>query len=115
MSFIEKVGLQLYSVRDEAEKDFLGTLEKVAAMGYKAVEFAGYFNTPAEVLKETLDRLSLTPISAHVAKELLRDDLDNVIAYYKSLGTKCIVLPWASADTIEDVKDTAELLNSIAP
>ena len=45
MNFLEKVGLQLYTVRDEAKKDFLGTLEKVATIGYRAVEFAGFFDT----------------------------------------------------------------------
>lgn len=115
MSFIEKVGLQLYSVRDEAEKDFLGTLEKVAEIGYRAVEFAGYFNTPAQELKKTLDKLSLTPISAHTDADLLRNDIENVIKYNKAIGVKYIVLPWAKADTIEDVKETVDLLNSIAP
>ena len=35
------VGLQLYTVRDECAKDFVGTLKKVAEMGYKGVELAG--------------------------------------------------------------------------
>ena len=38
-----KYGLQMYSVRDAAEKDLLGTLEKVAALGYHYAEFAGFF------------------------------------------------------------------------
>ena len=37
-----KIALQLYSIKDEMEKDFMGTLEKVAKMGYQGVEFAGY-------------------------------------------------------------------------
>ena len=41
-------GVQLYTVRTELEKDFDGTLAKVAAIGFTEVEFAGYFNqTPA--------------------------------------------------------------------
>ena len=47
---IPQVGMQLYTVRTELEKDFAGTLAKVAAIGYKEVEFAGYFNhTPQQV------------------------------------------------------------------
>lgn len=115
MSFISKVGLQLYSIKDETSKDFLGTLEKVAAIGYKNVEFAGFFDTPAEVLKKTLDKLSLTPVSSHVSKDLLRNDLDNVIAYHKTIGVKYIVLPWSKTDSLDEVKNTAELLNNIAP
>ena len=36
-------GLQLYSVRDMAEKDFEGTLKAVADLGYEFVEPAGFF------------------------------------------------------------------------
>ena len=42
-----KVGLQLYSVRDDMEKDFYGTLKKVKEIGYDYVEFAGYFGHSA--------------------------------------------------------------------
>lgn len=115
MKFDEKIGLQLYSVKEEAGKDFFGTLEKVAAMGYSNVEFAGFFNTPADALKSELDKLSLKAVSSHVDRSLLLDDLDSVIEYHKKLGTKYIVLPWSKTDTLDDVKETAELLNNMAP
>ena len=60
------VALQLYTLRDQTEKDFLGTNRKVAEMGYTAVEFAGYYNTPASELKAVLDELKLEAPSAHV-------------------------------------------------
>lgn len=115
MSFIEKVGLQLYTVRDEAEKDFLGTLEKVAGMGYKGVEFAGFFNTPARELKEVLEKLSLIPVASHTPVELLKDDLDSVIEYNKEIGTRAIICPWTKIDSYEDVVEVAELMNTVAP
>ncbi|MBR6768232.1 MAG: hypothetical protein IKM34_01945 [Clostridia bacterium] len=40
--------IQLYSLRDTTPKDLNGTLEKVSALGYKAVEFAGFFNHTAD-------------------------------------------------------------------
>ncbi|MFJ7936103.1 hypothetical protein [Sporosarcina sp. NPDC096371] len=49
-----QIGLQLWSIREEVEKDLLGMLEKVAAMGYSAVQFAGFFNHPAEEVKRKL-------------------------------------------------------------
>ena len=56
---LEKVGLQLYTVRTVLEKDFEGTLAHVAEIGYKEVEFAGYFgHSPADV-KAILDRHGL--------------------------------------------------------
>lgn len=115
MSFTDKIGLQLYTIREETDKDFLGTLEKVAAMGYKNVEFAGFFNTPADLLKDALMRLSLTPVSSHVGMNLLRSEADSLIAYHKAIGTKYIIVPWSKTDTLDEVKEIADLLNNMAP
>src|SRR5512142_3076412 len=60
------VALQLYTVRDELAKDFPGTLEKVAKMGYAGVEFAGYGGLSASDLKGHLERLGLMPVGSHV-------------------------------------------------
>ena len=44
------IALQVYSVRDDLEKDFYGTLKKVKELGYDGVEFAGlYGNAPADI------------------------------------------------------------------
>jgi sugar phosphate isomerase/epimerase len=115
MSFLDKVSLQLYTVREEAAKDFIGTIEKVAEIGYKGVEFAGFFDTPATELKAALDRLSLVPVASHTPLQLLKDDLDHVLAYNKEIGAKYIVCPFARIDTWEELNELAELLNRISP
>ena len=51
---IERLGMQLYTVRDAMAKDFDGTLAKVAALGYKEVEFAGYFDKTPQQVKAAL-------------------------------------------------------------
>ena len=48
-------GLQMYSVRDFTEKDLLGKIKKVAEIGYKYIEFAGFFGNSAEDVKAALD------------------------------------------------------------
>ena len=50
------IALQMFSLRDESEKDFVGTLKKVADMGYDGIEFAGYRGLSAEELKKVLNR-----------------------------------------------------------
>ena len=35
------IALQLYSIKDETEKNFSRSLEKVSQIGYNGVEFAG--------------------------------------------------------------------------
>ena len=100
---MSKLAVQLYTVREEAGKDFIGTLEKIAALGYEGVEFAGFFDIPANVLKNQLDRLGLTPVGSHTSIEQLVDHLDEVITYNKTIGNSNIVCPWS------EVKDEESL------
>lgn len=114
------VGLQLYTLRDQTEKDFLGTIRKVAEMGYKAVEFAGYYNTPAKDLKALLDELGLEAPSAHVGlnfgdPDKIEGDLAEQIEYAKEIGLKYIVTPWAPLPenpTEDDVDHLASILEA---
>ena len=55
-----KLGLQLYSVREDMEKDMDSALAQVKAMGYDYVEFAGYFGHTAEEVKAMLDPMLVT-------------------------------------------------------
>ena len=71
---IPRLGMQLYTVRTELEKDFDGTLAKVAGIGYKEVEFAGYFNHTPQQVQDTLKRLGLTSPSAHIDYPSLTGD-----------------------------------------
>src|SRR5579863_3251248 len=65
---IKKVGLQLYTVRGELKKDFDGTIEKVAATGYKEVEFFGgqYGGHSPKDVRALLDKNGLASPSAHI-------------------------------------------------
>jgi sugar phosphate isomerase/epimerase len=107
------VALQLYTVRDELAKDFLGTLERVAGMGYIGVEFAGYGGIAAGPLKGHLERLGLMPVGSHVDLALLQKDLDSVIAFNAELGNPYIVCPWAEIKDAAGVERYAGLFNAI--
>jgi hypothetical protein len=63
---IKNVGVQLYTVRTDLEKDFDGTLAKVAAIGYKEVEFAGYFGHTPQQVRDALKKHGLTSPAAHL-------------------------------------------------
>ncbi len=105
------IALQLYTVRDETEKDFIGTLEKVAAMGYKGVEFAGFGNIPAKEMKATLDRLGLKAAGSHTGIDLIKEKLEDVIEYNLEIGNKYVICPWAPFKTKEDYVEAARLFN----
>ncbi len=88
------IALQLYSVRDYMERDFEGTVKKVAELGYEGVEFAGLFGrTPAEV-KAVCEKNGIVPLSAHVPFDDMRKDPAGVAAAYAEIGVKCVVIPW---------------------
>ncbi|MDO3409505.1 sugar phosphate isomerase/epimerase [Saccharibacillus sp. CPCC 101409] len=89
-----KVGLQLYTVREEMEKDFRGTLEKVAGLGYKGVEFHTFFGRPAEEVKSLLDELGLKALGTHTGYKQLLEHLDEEIAYNKQIGNDKLIVPY---------------------
>ncbi|HBM80254.1 MAG TPA: sugar phosphate isomerase/epimerase [Clostridiaceae bacterium] len=107
------LAVQLYSVRDEANRDFVGTLEKVAKIGYKGVEFAGYGGLTASQMKKHLDRLGLRVAGSHVGIDDLLNNLDDVIKYNIEIGNKYIVCPYASFKSKQDIIDLAQKLNRI--
>ena len=95
---IERVGLQLYTIRSLMSESVERTLELVAEIGYREVEFAGYFDrSPAEI-RELLYGLGLDAPSAHVPLAPLRQDLDAVLETAAAVGHRSIVLPWIAAD-----------------
>ncbi|OWR28747.1 sugar phosphate isomerase [Saccharibacillus sp. O23] len=89
-----KVGLQLYTVREEMEKDFRGTLEKVAALGYKGVEFHTFFGRGAEEVKSILDELGLVALGTHTGYRQLLEHLDEELAYNKQIGNDTLIVPY---------------------
>lgn len=97
------VGIQLYTLRDETNLDFIGTLKKVADIGFQVVEFAGYGDLPAKELKKVLDDLGLGVSSSHVAlsyldPEKLKSQVASQIEYNKEIGSEFIVTPYAPLD-----------------
>src|SRR3954470_23064304 len=90
---IPQVGMQLYTVRTELEKDFAGTLAKVAAIGYKEVEFAGYFNHSPEQVRDLLKTNGLTAPSAHVDYASLGDKWPAVLDAAHTMGHTYLVNP----------------------
>ncbi len=97
-----KVGLQLYSVRDEMEKDFYGTLKKVKEAGYDYVEFAGYFGHTAEEVKKILDELELICISVHQGPDLFIEKGQEAVDFLKIIGAKYCAIPWYGIENYEN-------------
>jgi sugar phosphate isomerase/epimerase len=91
---INKVGVQLYTVRDLMKADFEGTIAKVASIGYKEVEFAGYFGRTPQQVRAIIDKNGLTAPSTHVQYDELDEKFPSVIEASKTIGMGYIVCPW---------------------
>jgi sugar phosphate isomerase/epimerase len=93
-----RIALGLYSVRDECDKDLVGTLETVAKMGYKGVEFPWlYSQTVKEIqkLKRKLEDLELKVAGVHVELDsMLGDQLEKTIELNKAFGNHFLIIPW---------------------
>ncbi len=112
---IERVGLQLYTVRDLMKADMPGTLARVGEIGYKEVEFAGYFGrTPREV-RDLLKRNHLTSPSTHLPYDSFQN-WQKVLDDSKAIGHKWVTLPWIPEEkrrTVADWKAIAAQFNQV--
>jgi sugar phosphate isomerase/epimerase len=112
---LEKIppGLQLYSVREELGKDFAGTMRLIAQMGYKTVEFAGYYDIPALQMKTILTETGLKGVSSHILLDELMSDLYGQIEYSSIIGASYIVIPHIPREQFIDNKLFEQLVTSL--
>ena len=90
----QPIGLQLYTVRDLMQKDVKYTLQQVAGVGYREVEFAGLFDKSAKTVAKWLGENKLTSPSSHVPLDRLKNSLQAVVDECQTLGNGIIVCPW---------------------
>jgi sugar phosphate isomerase/epimerase len=123
------IGLQLYTLREQAGKDFEGTLKEVAAIGYQEVELYSFFDRKAADVRRALEGAGLKCVSAHYGVPALREGLAARIDYAKELGLRFIICPFPGlADsarlkaggpsftdslTLDDWKWNADMFNKV--
>ncbi len=111
------VAVQLYSVRDACTKDLPGTLEAIGKIGFKAVEFAGYYGRKAAELRKMLDDNGLKCCGTHTGLDtLLGDKLPATVEFNKTIGNKFLIVPWLPEDkfaTDDACKKTAAQFNEL--
>jgi sugar phosphate isomerase/epimerase len=108
------IGIQLYTVRRELTKDVEGTLARLAEIGFREVEFAGYPEGTAQSLRRILDRHGLRAISSHVGTQNLRTDWDRTLDQAAMVGQRYVVVASTSPSerrTAGDWKRLAGLFN----
>jgi len=91
---MSRVGLMLYTVRDECARDFEGTLRAVAAQGYEGVELFDFHGHDVAEVRAWLDELGLAVAGRHASLDALGSDLDRLAEDAEQLGTNRVVLGW---------------------
>ena len=115
-TLVAPIGVQLYSVRDEMQRDMSATLAQVARIGYKEVEFAGYFGRSPEEVRAMLAQYGLSSPSAHIPLDAMRADPAAVAASAKTIGHEYVVVPYLPEEarrTLADWHGIARTLNDL--
>ena len=114
---INKIGIQLYSLRDEMVKDPKETLAKVASYGYKFIEgYEGYvclfWGMTNLEFKDYLDSLGLTMLASHCGETNNLSSFKLKCAQASEIGVEYLICPWAGKDlSVEGFKSLAETFN----
>jgi sugar phosphate isomerase/epimerase len=114
---LARVGLQLYTVRRAAAADLAATLARVAKVGYKEVEFAGYHNHAATEVRDLLRQNGLTAPSAHIAITEIEKTPGKTFDDARTIGHEWIVVPSLPAgkrESVDDWKRVADQFNAAA-
>ena len=90
--------LQVYSVREDAQRDFAGTLAKIKAIGYDGVELAGLYGQAPEAVRDAVTGAGLTAVSAHVPYPELAGDTEKTVKAYATIGCEFIAVPYLTED-----------------
>lgn len=105
-------GLELYSLRDITEDSMRLALKKSAEMGYRTVEFAGFYDYRAEQIKCWLDAFGLKAVATHTGLGAVTGDaLGETVAYHRAIGCDRIVVPGADWGSEEKMKANLNALN----
>jgi sugar phosphate isomerase/epimerase len=112
------IGVQLYSVRKDCEKDLPGTLKALKGFGYEAVEFAGYYGRTAADMRTLLDDHGLKCCGTHTDLDTLEGDaLAKTVEYNQAIGNKFLIVPWIPEErrkTAADWKKLAAQFDALA-
>ncbi len=111
---LETIGLQLYTVRRDLEKDFEETLARVAEVGFREVEFAGLFGRSPEEVRSILDRHGLLAPSMHVDLPEIEREWARTLATGNTIGVRYVICAWLEPEgrkSLDDYKRHAETFN----
>ena len=112
---IMKYGIQMYSLRDITGSDMKGALRAVAEMGYKTVEFAGFFGIDAKDIKAMLDEYGLTCVSTHTGLDEIKNNYADTLRYMEAIGNRDIIIPFTNPANQSEIDEIISSINELEP
>jgi sugar phosphate isomerase/epimerase len=113
---LDRIGVQLYTVRSHMAGSVEQTLERVAQVGYDEVEFAGYFGRSPQQIRALLDDAGLTAPSGHVPLEALEDNWDASVDLAGTIGHQYLVVASIAPEnrtSLDDYRRMADRFNAV--
>jgi sugar phosphate isomerase/epimerase len=107
------LGIQLWTVKSEMEKDVEGTLRKLHSYGFREIEFAGFYGRTAADMGKILKSIGLIPVSMHVGAGEIDKESARVLADAKTLGLRYIVCSSPGVTPEKDKLPWEEKMNAV--
>ncbi len=110
-----KYGIQLYSMRDLAERDFEAAVAKAAEIGYGMIEFAGFFGRSAEQVAELLKKNDIELFGTHCGMGELVNDFEGTVKFHKAIGNRNYIISYHPMRNKAEIDGFVELVKKYQP
>lgn len=108
---MSRVALQLYTVREECDRDFAGVLAATAELGFDGVELYDLHGLEPHAVRALLDRHGLEACGRHAGLDLVDEELERLAPELVALGTDRLVVNWIEPPrTVTDAEAVSERL-----
>jgi sugar phosphate isomerase/epimerase len=113
------IGLELWSVRHQCERELPTVLQAIGKMGYDSVELAhSYYGHDAASWRKLLDENGLKSCGMHMGLRMLEGDaFDETVEIHKTIGTPYLIiasLPKKNLASVEAIVETAKYFNELS-
>jgi sugar phosphate isomerase/epimerase len=107
------LGIQLWTVKDEAEKDLEGTMKKLYAIGFREIEFAGFYGKTAAEIAALMKGIGFNLVSMHAGADDIAAKGDSIIADAKTLGVKYLICSSPMSDAAKAKLEWAKKMDAL--
>jgi len=108
---VPRIGLQLWTIREECDRDLESALQTVGAQGYEGVELFQLHGHDAPQVRQWLDSAGLVAAGRHVRLEVVEDDLPALADELGALGTDRAAISWIDP---QDLRRPDDVLRRVA-